>query len=234
MKPEQHKLILEAVDILIVEDLEIVGISMSSLLQAATKGNITMVKSGEEAMGLLEEGKEYDIILMDLWLEKTPNGYTEPKGLEISKKIIKLSKRNKRKNRIIIISVEEDGRYIKNAFNSGIKGYLFKRNCTEQKLFKTIHCVHNGKIYYRDEERDSMDEYQEELDFTEEKPYLTPAEMKVIRLVEKGFTSEDISKHLKIKESTVETHKSNMFKKLGATNAPNLISLAYQYDLLKN
>jgi DNA-binding CsgD family transcriptional regulator len=62
---------------------------------------------------------------------------------------------------------------------------------------------------------------------------LTKTELKILDLLAKGHTSKDIGDELNITESTAQTHRRNMLRKLGANNTQQMISWGYQNGLLR-
>jgi len=61
---------------------------------------------------------------------------------------------------------------------------------------------------------------------------LTPREMQVLRGVAKGHTTKRLAQDLGIKVPSVETHLSNIFKKLGAGNRGEAVSSALKIGLI--
>jgi DNA-binding CsgD family transcriptional regulator len=62
---------------------------------------------------------------------------------------------------------------------------------------------------------------------------LTKTELKVLCLLAKGHTSKAIGDELNITESTAQTHRRNMLRKLGASNTQQMISWGYRNGLLR-
>ena len=58
---------------------------------------------------------------------------------------------------------------------------------------------------------------------------VTPREKSICCLVVQGYSNKEISKELLISECTVETHRANVFRKLGVRNAAEL---QYEYGEL--
>jgi len=55
---------------------------------------------------------------------------------------------------------------------------------------------------------------------------LTPREREVLRLVVAGLTNKGIAKVLSLSRRTVETHRANIRRKIGATSLPELVRAA--------
>lgn len=62
---------------------------------------------------------------------------------------------------------------------------------------------------------------------------LTKTEIKVLELIAQGLTSRLIGEALNITESTAQTHRRNMLRKLKVSNTQQMISWGYQRGLLK-
>ncbi len=60
---------------------------------------------------------------------------------------------------------------------------------------------------------------------------LTTEEIKILRLLARGFNSSDIANALKKSRHTVDTHRRNMLKKLEVANTPELIDIAKDLGL---
>ena len=62
---------------------------------------------------------------------------------------------------------------------------------------------------------------------------LTSREVEVLRELAGGRTNEQSAQALNISIKTVEAHRARLFKKLGASNAPQAIVFAYAQGMLK-
>ena len=59
---------------------------------------------------------------------------------------------------------------------------------------------------------------------------LTPAELKVARLVAKGLSVKEIANVLAVSEQAVKMHRSNLFKKFSVTNPVEAAQILRDYD----
>lgn len=62
---------------------------------------------------------------------------------------------------------------------------------------------------------------------------VTPREHKILYLIAHGKKTGQIARMLSISPRTVESHRKNLFKKMKVSTAPELVSKAYELDLLK-
>lgn len=61
----------------------------------------------------------------------------------------------------------------------------------------------------------------------------TKRELELITLVSKGLENKDIANELYISIRTVETHRSNIMRKLGVKNFYMVLTFAFENDILK-
>lgn len=60
---------------------------------------------------------------------------------------------------------------------------------------------------------------------------LTPAELKVVRLVAEGLSNKDIARALHLSRFTVETHLKHVFAKLGLSSRAALAAHAVRREM---
>jgi DNA-binding NarL/FixJ family response regulator len=150
-----------------------------------------------------------DIGLIDLRMP-------EKDGLQITRYV----KENKLPTKIIILSMHGDKRYINDARNYGADGYLLK-NTGKQELLKAISCVLEGETYFTK---------PKENDITNT-TLLTPREVDILRLIVSAQTNIQIAEKLQLSHFTVETHRKNIMKKIGAKNIAGLIKFALEQNI---
>ena len=62
---------------------------------------------------------------------------------------------------------------------------------------------------------------------------LSIREIEIVRLIAREYSNKEIARVLYITVGTVETHRRNIFQKMGAKNMAGLIHRAYQCGILK-
>lgn len=150
-----------------------------------------------------------DIALLDVRMPKKD-------GLSITRHL----KENQLPTKVIILSMHGDKRYIHDARSFGADGYLLK-NTGKQELLKAIHEVLNGKTYFTQ----AIEETSSPASL------LTPREMEVLKLLVNEQTNAQIAEKLKLSQFTIETHRKNIMKKVGAKNTAGLIKFAIEYQI---
>ena len=131
---------------------------------------------------------------------------------------------------VLIISMHEELKIIKDVMDAGASGYLFK-NSNKNLILEAIHHVLNGGIYYSDEVKHKLlsnnIENQRLLI-----PSLTKRENEVLNLVSKGLTTDQIAEKLSISHHTVLSHRKNLLIKFDVNNTISLIKKAMEANLI--
>jgi len=179
---------------------------------------------GFEVIGFANDGatmlrdlqiKTPDIILLDLNMPRL-DGIKALEQIKMGFPTVK----------VIILSNYHQTKLIKEAKEKGARGYLLK-NGSKKELFEAIELVRRGGLYFK------LEELAEDTDintvFSDEymlKYQLTKREVEIIKMVCLEWNSREISEKLFISESTVNTHRRNIFSKLDIKNTPALINFA--------
>ena len=220
------------INVLIVEDHELVAEGLEQL--ARNHPDVSVIEravSREDALEILSERVDIDLVLMDLFLGKSED-HIEPEGLQAIRQINRDFNRNPvKKIKTIVVTIANEGKWIKKAYDMA-NGYVLKKTGSKE-LLKAIDKVMDGGRYFEDEVRKSMDDYMPDPNLIPEEPvHLTAAELEILKMISMGFNTEDIARFRKCRPGTVETHKTNIYKKLGAANAAQAVSIAKDRGLI--
>ncbi|ABE39631.1 response regulator [Rhodopseudomonas pseudopalustris] len=141
------------------------------------------------------------------------------------------------KARVLVLSVHEDGAYLRRLLKLGVGGYILKRSATDE-LIRGIHAVASGGLYLdpaiagraigRGVQKVSID--------SETSPIseLSTRELEVLRLASVGHSNKVISAKLQVGSKSVETYKARAMDKLGFTNRVELIRFALSMGWLES
>lgn len=212
----------EKINIIILDDHAIIVDGLKLLLSFEKK--IEVIKTYTNGVELLENLKNNiiipDIILMDLLMPTIS-------GLECSTII----KKEFPKIKIVILSMESDAKTIHQLINHiGVEGYLNK-SVSKKELADCLDLVSKGYIYLSEEAETCFENYKEKL-FQNEHIKLSPREKDIVKLMIVGNTNTEISQKLFISESTVETHRKNIYRKTDTHSVPKLTLLVNELNLL--
>jgi len=115
----------------------------------------------------------------------------------------------------------------------GIKNVIYKITDREELLAATDASL-KGKKYYAEEILDMIMEQNESRQIPEESTHLTNSEIEVVRLIASGLTTKEIASRKNISFHTVNTHRKNIFRKMGVSNTSELIILAIKAGWIDN
>ena len=115
----------------------------------------------------------------------------------------------------------------------GIKNIIYK-TADRDELLAGIDAALKGKKYYSEEILDMLLELGETRAAPEENSNLTISEIEIVRLIAGGMTTKEIAEKKCISFHTVNTHRKNIFRKLGVSNASELIMYAIRAGWIDN
>jgi two-component system nitrate/nitrite response regulator NarL len=151
-----------------------------------------------------------DLVILDI-------NMPEVNGLEATKII----RKNYPKIKILIVSMKEEIKMIKELKTIGISGYLTKF-IGEFDLIEAIENIKKGNLYFP-----ILDNFDNTLQ--EKKNYsinITESEIRIMRLVIEGFSSKEIADQLNLSVHTVNTHRKNIIRKTSFKNTIEMINYA--------
>jgi len=112
--------------------------------------------------------------------------------------------------RILVLTTYKGDVQIMRALKAGARGYLLKNSLNEE-LRGAIRAVHAGKKAL------SAEASVEVAEHATDDP-LTPAELRVLRLIADGKSNKEIAAQLSVSEETVKGQVRNILSKLGAND----------------
>lgn len=200
--------------ILLVDDHEIVLRGMRHLIEDILGGNcrVDMAMTVADALSLAS-GRTYDLCLLDVELP-------DAKGITLLHEI-----RMKCPDiKIIVNTVHEEIWIIKEYFDAGVEGILFK-DVLSDEIVNAIRTVADGNTYFCRRARRLRG-----LIDTCEMP--SPKELEVLRLIASGKKTDDIAAEMGLSPNTIETHRRHLLAKLQARNSAELVLNAVNHGLL--
>lgn len=212
--------------IILAEDHNIVRNGIRNLLEKEKDLKIVgEALNGQEVINLFEQGTTADIILADINMPVMT-------GIEMSQKI----KDNQWSTKIIILSMLDHERYVVQAFNAGVHGYLLKNISADELVFAIRHIHIDGRyicselsLRFVDRLIQQPDRIQHELKTGVK--YST-REIEVLMLVANGLTNQEIANRLFTSKRTIENYRQALIEKTGTKNAASLIRYAIQHKLI--
>jgi len=115
----------------------------------------------------------------------------------------------------------------------GIKNIIYK-TADRDEVLAAVDAALKGKKYYADEILDMILETNDNKPVLEESTQLTSSEIEIVRLIAGGLTTKEIATQKNISFHTVNTHRKNIFRKMGVSNASELIMHAIRAGWIDN
>jgi two-component system response regulator NreC len=215
---------MQKIKVLIVDDHTLVRDGVRALL--ALVSDISVVGEAANGKEALEKVKELapDVVLMDLAMPIMS-------GLEATRRI----RRRFPGTKVLALTQYEDREYIIPTIEAGARGFVSK-TAAFSELASAIQAVYRGGSFLSPMAAAAVvEECQQKVSTEEEKdPYqqLTDREREMLKLVAEGYTGKEIADMLVISLRTVETHKSNLMKKLNIHNKADLIRFAIRRGIV--
>lgn len=131
---------------------------------------------------------------------------------------------------VVILTMYQDAGVLGRALDLGVKGYVLKDSAATE-IVACLHTVSTGRAYVspalstellerrRDHPADALEARLAEL---------TPAEVKVLRLIAAGLTSAEIARELGNSPRTIENHRSHICRKLALSGPQALLRFALE------
>ncbi len=215
---------MSVISIVLADDHQIVRQGLRSLLDAEDDMKVVgSASTGLEAVKLTDQLRP-DILVTDMMMP-------ELNGIEVTRQALQRSPAT----RVIVLSMHANEGYVTQALRNGALGYVLKDFSLEE-LVEAVRSVLLGRRFLSKCISERMIEtyIQKERDASIDDPYetLTNREREVLQLVVEGNSSTEIAERLTISARTVETHRSNLMRKLSLGNQTELIRFAIRKGIL--
>lgn len=151
-------------------------------------------------------------------------------GFEITRKL----KEKKSPVKIIILTSYSEDKYIREAMELKVDGYLLKEN-SSRELIQALDTVAGGSKYITPKVMTKLTSGAE-TGRKSESPHLaadslTEKEYEVLKLISEGKRGREICSILNISESTLKTHKAHLMHKLSVSSANELMLYALKNNI---
>jgi two-component system, NarL family, response regulator NreC len=127
---------------------------------------------------------------------------------------------------VVILTMDDDPAFAQQAWSAGAEGYVLKE-ASRTDLVRAIRTVSKGGRYL-----DPAIGGSALAGAGARAAVLSERELEVLRLVALGHTNTEIAKQMYISPRTVETHRSNLQRKLGVSGRPELVRYALERGVI--
>ena len=131
-----------------------------------------------------------------------------------------------------MLSANEGERTVRSALKAGAKGFISK-NAGAEELKLAIEAIIKGQTYLSPSVTSKlMAPISADSPLDNPLDVLTDRETEVLKYLADGLANREIGKLLHISTRTVDTHRSNILKKLNAKTNAELVKFAIANDLI--
>jgi len=209
-----------SIRVLIVDDHAVVRAGLRLLLDA--EEDIETVGEAGDAREAIFEGRSTkpDVVLMDVVLG-------DKSGIDVTPEVI----HEQPQARVLVLSMQDDPRYVREAFAAGAHGYVLKE-AADTELVTAVREVARGRSYVHPALGARMAAADAAAADAAEHDPLSDREREVLRLLALGHTNQEIAQMLFISVRTAETHRAHIMQKLRLETRAELVRYALAQGLL--
>lgn len=210
------------INLLIADDHTVLRQALCEMLEAKNGYKIVgQASNGEEVLELLKSTLP-DIIIMDVAMPKLS-------GIDALKR---LGEVKSNPPPVLVLSANEGEMTVRAALRAGAKGFLPKNVGAEELAF-AIESILKGQTYLSPSVTSNlMSEDPTKENLSDPTAVLTKREVEILTLLAQGKPNRDIAKMLHISIRTVDTHRSNILKKLAVKTNADLVRVALTAGLI--
>ena len=206
--------------VIIVDDHAVVRSGLKLLL--AGQDDIEVVGEAGDAKGAIFEARSAnpDVILLDVVMPGAS-------GIDVTPQLLHEHPEAK----VLILSMQDDPRYVREAFEAGAAGYVLKE-AADSEVVAAVREVAGGGRYVNPALGARLVAADTAARKRAEEDPLSDREREVLRLLALGHTNQEIAKMLYISVRTAETHRAHIMQKLSLHSRADLVRYALANGLL--
>ncbi len=205
--------------IVLADDHVLVRQSLKSLLEREGFQVAGEASDGQEGVRQVE-ALHPDIAVMDISMPIL-------NGLDAAREISRTSPKTK----TILLTQHDEGQYISEALEAGVKGYVLKSQVANDLLL-AIRQVSRGQVYLSPGvSRGVMEAYRSKSE--KSKNPLTLRERQVLQLIAEGKSTKDVASLLGISVKTAESHRTRLMQKLDIHETASLVRYAVRQGIVQ-
>ena len=215
--------------LIIADDHQLVLQGISSMIEEMDEFEILATsndgKDAVEKFRLLEP----QLVVLDIEMPKM-------NGLEAAR----LIKGESPNPKVVFLSMFLQRSIVKKVMDMGVDGYIIK-NADKDEFQLGLRKIMSGKKYFSSEiteiltsDDSSTTVTSSEVSRSEKLSQLTERERDILKHLAEGMSNKEIGEVLFISHRTVDTHRTNLMKKLDLHSIAELIRFAYQVGLVEH
>ena len=206
--------------VLVVDDHAVVRAGLRRILDAEPDiETVGEAPNGERAVFEAMDHKP-DVVLMDVVMPGKS-------GIEATRAVLQAVPATT----VLILSMQDDPRYVREAFDAGASGYVMKE-AADDEVVDAVRAVAAGQRYLHPALGARLLAAESEERRRAADDPLSDREREVLRLLALGHTNQEIATMLYVSVRTAETHRAHIMQKLGLTSRAELVRYALGEGML--
>ena len=213
--------------ILLADDHEIVRRGLCALLQKHEGWEVCGEASdGRQAIEMAKQLKP-DVVILDI-------GMPSLNGLDATRQLLQHDPQFK----IIVLTITDADQVIREALDAGARGFVLKSDAARD-LVSAVEALQNKRMFFTPRVNDLvlrgfLDKgHAISRNEPPNLPVLTSREREVTQLLAEGKSSKEVASFLNLSTNTVETHRSNIMRKLGLHSIRDLVVYAIKNNIIQ-
>jgi two-component system response regulator NreC len=206
--------------VLVVDDHAVVRSGIRSLLAAENDFEVVGEASNTRDAVFEVRALKPDVTVLDVVMPGES-------GIEALPKL----KKEAPDMKVLVLSMQDDPRYVREAFAQGANGYVLKE-AADAEVVGAVREIAAGGSYVHPALGARMVAAEAQARAAAEADPLSDREREVLRLLALGHTNQEIAKQLFISVRTAETHRAHIMQKLGLSTRAELVRHAMKHGLL--
>jgi DNA-binding NarL/FixJ family response regulator len=206
--------------VVVVDDHAVVRAGLKLLLDAET--DVEVVGEAGNARDAVFEvrARQPDVVLLDVVMPGES-------GIEALPKLLHEAPTA----RVLVLSMQDDPRYVREAFDAGASGYVLKE-AADAEVVGAVRAIAGGGRYVHPALGARLVAAEAEERAAAESDPLSEREREVLRLLALGHTNQEVARRLYISVRTAETHRAHIMQKLRLATRAELVRYALAHGLL--
>jgi two-component system, NarL family, response regulator NreC len=208
------------ITVVLVDDHAVVRSGLRLLLDA--QDDIDVVGEAGNAKDAVFRARALkpDVILLDIVMPGES-------GIEALPKLLKEAPGT----RVLVLSMQDDPSYVREAFAAGASGYVLKE-AVDEEVVSAVREIASGGSYVHPALGARMIAAEAEERAAAEADPLSEREREILRLLALGHTNQEIARQLYISVRTAESHRAHIMQKLRLSTRAELVRYALVHGLL--
>jgi DNA-binding NarL/FixJ family response regulator len=212
-----------------IDEHYIVRVGLRALL--ANHEDIEIVESVKSVEACFEKMRHlpanfFQVIMFDVY---SPNDFEVENIRRLRKAFGKLN--------ILVLAMYSNEKFILKAIKAGARGILSGQT-SRNELVEAVYTLRNGYEYLgKSITNIILNSYLSQSDkngrIQDEMAHLSLRELEVLKLFGEGLTNQEIADQLFISIRTVETHKTNIMKKINLRTTVDLVKFAIRNNIIE-